>query len=134
MDNAAFHKTEVLNLAGKYSQTLVFLPPDSLECLPIEHTWSDIKRNIASQIHRYSSVAEARVGSTRQLDMRPLQTLRRAEADWDWRPCFCRRRRAALSFLSANWNGWLPPQYRADKAARAVHKFLKTRSFFALPL
>lgn len=30
MDNAAFHKKKVLqNLAGKYAQTLIFLPPYS---------------------------------------------------------------------------------------------------------
>ena len=59
MDNAAFHKKEVLqNLAGKYSQELIFLPPYSPEYNPIEHTWSDLKRNIASQSHCYSSVAD----------------------------------------------------------------------------
>ncbi len=41
MDNAAFHKKEVLhNLAGKYSQKLIFLPPYSPEYNPIVHTWS----------------------------------------------------------------------------------------------
>ena len=39
MDNAAFHKKEVLqNLARKYSQELIFLPPYSPEYNPIEHT------------------------------------------------------------------------------------------------
>ncbi len=38
MDNAAFHKKEVLqNLARKYSQKLIFLPPYSPEYNPIEH-------------------------------------------------------------------------------------------------
>ena len=36
MDNASFHKKEVLqNLARKYSQTLIFLPPYSPEYNPI---------------------------------------------------------------------------------------------------
>ena len=36
MDYAAFHKKEVLqNLAGKYSQRLIFLPQYSPECNPI---------------------------------------------------------------------------------------------------
>ena len=36
MDNAAFHKKEVLqNLAGKYSQALIFLAPYSPEYNPI---------------------------------------------------------------------------------------------------
>jgi len=35
--NASFHKKEVLqNLAGKYSQELIFLPPHSPEYNPIE--------------------------------------------------------------------------------------------------
>ncbi len=47
MDNAAFHKKEVLqNLAKKYSQTLIFLPPYLPVCTSIEHTWSALKRNI----------------------------------------------------------------------------------------
>ena len=59
MDNAAFHKKEVLqNLARKYSQKLIFLPPYSPEYNPIEHTWSDLKRKVASQSHCYNSVAE----------------------------------------------------------------------------
>lgn len=38
MDNAAFHKKEVLyQIAKKYSQELIFLPPYSPEHNPIEH-------------------------------------------------------------------------------------------------
>ena len=60
MDNAAFHKKEVLqNLAGKYSQKLIFLPPYSPEYNPIEHTWSAVKRKITGCIHRCDSVAQA---------------------------------------------------------------------------
>ena len=50
MDNAAFHKKEVLqNLAGKYFQRLIFLLPYSPEYNPIEHTWSrfEAKRLLA---------------------------------------------------------------------------------------
>ena len=59
MDNAAFHKKEVLqNLARKYSQTLIFLPPYSPEYNPtIEHTWSDLKRKVADCFHLYDSVS-----------------------------------------------------------------------------
>ena len=60
MDNTAFHKKEVLqNLAGKSSQELVFLPPYSPEYNPIEHTWSALKRKIASCVHLYDSVFQA---------------------------------------------------------------------------
>ena len=39
MDNAAFHKKEVLqNIAGKYSQELIFLPPYSPEYNPVDLT------------------------------------------------------------------------------------------------
>ena len=60
MDNAAFHKKEVLqNLARKYSQKLIFLPPYSPEYNPIEHTWSALKRKVAGCVHLYSSVSQA---------------------------------------------------------------------------
>ena len=60
MDNAAFHKKEVLqNLARKYSQELIFLPPYSPEYNPIEHTWSALKRKVAGCLHLYSSVSLA---------------------------------------------------------------------------
>ena len=60
MDNAAFHKKEVLqNLARKYSQKLIFLPPYSPEYNPIEHTWSNLKRKVAGCIHLYDSVSQA---------------------------------------------------------------------------
>ena len=60
MDNAAFHKKEVLqNLAGKYSQKLIFLPPYSPDYNPIEHTWSTLKRKVACCVHLYGSVSQA---------------------------------------------------------------------------
>ena len=60
MDNAAFHKKEVLyQIAKKYSQTLIFLPPYSPEYNPIEHSWSALKRNVADCLHLYSSVSQA---------------------------------------------------------------------------
>ena len=60
MDNAAFHKKEVLqNLAGKYSQRLIFLPQYSPEYNPIEHTWSALKRKVAGCVHLYGSVSQA---------------------------------------------------------------------------
>ena len=60
MDNAAFHKKESLqNLAGKYSQELIFLPPYSPEYNPIEHTWSALKRKVAGCVHLHSSVSQA---------------------------------------------------------------------------
>ena len=58
MDNAAFHKKEVLqNLAGKYSQTLIFLLPYSPEYNPIEHKRSALKRKVACCVHLYDSVS-----------------------------------------------------------------------------
>ena len=60
MDNAAFHKKEVLqNLARKYSQKLIFLPPYSPEYNPIEHTWSALKRKVADCVHLYDSISQA---------------------------------------------------------------------------
>ena len=60
MDNAAFHKKEVLqNLAVKYSQALFFLPPYSPEYNPIEHTWNALKRKVAGCVHLYGSVSQA---------------------------------------------------------------------------
>ena len=56
MDNAAFHKKEVLyQIAKKYSQELIFLPPYSPEYNPIEHTWSALKRKVAGCLHLYGS-------------------------------------------------------------------------------
>ena len=60
MDNAAFHKKEVLyQIAKKYSQELIFLPPYSPEYNPIEHTWSALKRKVAGCVHLYDSVSQA---------------------------------------------------------------------------
>ena len=60
MDNAAFHKKEILqNLAGKYSQKLILLPPYSPEHNPIEHTWSALKRKVAGCVQVYDSVSQA---------------------------------------------------------------------------
>ena len=60
MDNAAFHKKEVLyQIVKKYSQELIFLPPYSPEYNPIEHTWSNLKRKVAGCIHLYDSVSQA---------------------------------------------------------------------------
>ena len=60
MDNAAFHKKEVLHqIAKKYSQELIFLPPYSPEYNPIEHTWSALKRKVAGCLHLYNSVSQA---------------------------------------------------------------------------
>ncbi len=60
MDNAAFHKKEVLqNLAGKYSQALIFLLPYSPEYNPIEHKRSALKQKVACCVHLYDSVSLA---------------------------------------------------------------------------
>ena len=60
MNNVSFHKKVVLqNLARKYSQTLIFLPPYSPEYNPIEHTWSALKRKVAGCVHLYGSVSDA---------------------------------------------------------------------------
>ena len=60
VDNAAFHKKEVLyQIAKRYSQELIFLPPYSPEYNPIEHTWSALKRKVAGCIHLYASVFQA---------------------------------------------------------------------------
>ncbi len=44
MDYAAFHKKEELHqIAKKYSQISIFLPPYSPEYNPIKYTWSALK-------------------------------------------------------------------------------------------
>ena len=60
MDNAAFHKKKVLyQIAKKYSQELIFLPPYSPEYNPIEHTWSALKRKVTGGVHLDASVSQA---------------------------------------------------------------------------
>ena len=60
MDNASFRKKEILqNLAGKYSQPLIFLPPYSAEYNPIGHTESALKRMVAGSVHLYASDSDA---------------------------------------------------------------------------
>jgi len=59
MDNASFHKKEALyEIIGNTSHTLIFLP-HSPDLNPIEHYRSALKRNLATQVHHYHSVAEA---------------------------------------------------------------------------
>ena len=60
MDNAPFHKKEALyKIIAETSHTLIFLPPYSPDLNPIEHYRSALKRNLATQVHHYHSVAEA---------------------------------------------------------------------------
>ncbi len=60
MDNAVFHKKEVLyQIAKKYSQELIFLSPYSPEYNPIEYTWSALKRKVAGSVQLYESVSQA---------------------------------------------------------------------------
>ena len=60
MGNAACHKKEVLyQIAKKYSQRLIFLPPYSPEYNPIEHTWGALKRKVAGCVQVYDSVSQA---------------------------------------------------------------------------
>ena len=52
MDNAVFHKKEVLqNIAGKYSQILIFLPSYSPEYNSIELKVGSLKRMVAGCVH-----------------------------------------------------------------------------------
>ena len=61
MDNAAFHKKEVLyQIVKKYSQILIFLPPYLPESNPVEHTCSALKRKVAGCVHLYDSVSQTR--------------------------------------------------------------------------
>ena len=60
MDNAPFHKKEALyKIIAETSHTLIFLPPYSPDLNPIEHYWSALKRNLASNMHLYPSVTDA---------------------------------------------------------------------------
>ncbi len=57
MDNAAFHKKEVLqNLAGKYSQKLIFLLPYSPESIT---SGVALKRKVAGCVRLYDSLSQA---------------------------------------------------------------------------
>lgn len=45
MDNASFHRKDVLyEIAAKYNTIVLFLPPYSPEFNPIEHSWANLKK------------------------------------------------------------------------------------------
>ena len=51
MDNASFHrKTQLTCIAQKHNFRLIFLPPYSPECNPIENFWAWLKRYLRSSL------------------------------------------------------------------------------------
>ena len=59
MDNAAFHKKEVLqNLARKYSQRFIFLLLYSPVYNPVEHTRTVLTRKIVGCVHLYAPASD----------------------------------------------------------------------------
>ena len=60
MDNAAFHKKEVLyQIAKKILSNLDFSAAVFTDHNPIEYTWSALKRKVADCVHLYDSVSQA---------------------------------------------------------------------------
>ena len=57
MDNASFHRKDKLTeIAYRYNQHLIFLPPYSPELNPIEKLWANLKAYIKSNIYSSASI------------------------------------------------------------------------------
>jgi transposase len=62
MDNARFHRKEILRKMARGKVRLLFLPPYSPDYNPIEKTWANMKRYIGNNIQKYDSVESAVYG------------------------------------------------------------------------
>ena len=60
MDNASIHKTKTTqDLINNAQCELLFLPPYSPDLNPIEHVWANMKKNLRSDLHKFSSLQDA---------------------------------------------------------------------------
>jgi transposase len=60
LDNATFHRKAVLlELAKKRKCHILFLPPYSPDLNPIEKKWSNTKRFLKDNVHKFNTLQEA---------------------------------------------------------------------------
>jgi transposase len=60
LDNASFHKKKELSeLVKGYGFTIIFLPPYSPDCNPIEHFWAWMKSHIRKIIKNCDTLSDA---------------------------------------------------------------------------
>jgi len=59
MDNAGFHRKKELRKIAGGKVRLLFLPPYSPDCNPIEKTWANMKRFLRNNLKGFLSVDSA---------------------------------------------------------------------------
>ena len=59
LDNATFHRKEILRKIARGKARLLFLPPYSPDYNPIEKTWANMKRYLCNNIRDCQSVDSA---------------------------------------------------------------------------
>jgi hypothetical protein len=59
MDNAKFHRKEILRKMARGKVGLLFLPPYSPDYNPIEKSWANMKRHLRDSIKDFESVDSA---------------------------------------------------------------------------
>ena len=59
LDNATFHRKEILRKIARGKARLLFLPPYSPDCNPIEKTWANMKRYLRGNLQDFQSVDSA---------------------------------------------------------------------------
>ena len=59
MDNACFHRKKILEeVADKYGQQIIFLPPYSPDFNPIEKKWGNTKRFLRKDISKHATLQD----------------------------------------------------------------------------
>ena len=59
MDNAKFHRKEILHKLARGNVRLLFLPPYSPDYNPIEKSWANMKQFLRDNLLKYQSVSSA---------------------------------------------------------------------------
>jgi transposase len=59
MDNAKFHRKEILRRLARGKVRLLFLPPYSPDYNPIEKSWANMKRYLRDNLQHFQSVDDA---------------------------------------------------------------------------
>ena len=59
MDNAQFHRKKLLRKLARGKALLLFLPPYSPDCNPIEKSWANMKRYLRDNLQNYKFVSDA---------------------------------------------------------------------------